>query len=132
MKYLILLLLLLSLTPVQAQTNKATIAPCLPEYPSLIRAEYEGDDFSPPTAQVIKNISTFYELEGEYIGWLGYAPKGEKDKEWLGIEYGFEGIDMRKYGEQFLILIYDNATTFSKRKVIGRIKHTDTIILIFL
>lgn len=104
------------------QAKSVSIAPCLPVNPALIRAEYAGDAFSQASAEVVRDIPAFYALEGQYIEWLGYAPKGQEHKEWQGVEYGFGGVDMREYGEGFLIAFYSDAPTFSKREIIGRIE----------
>lgn len=104
------------------QAKTIPIAPCLPDNPALIRAEYAGDAFSQASAQVVRDIPAFYAMEGTYIEWLGYAPKGEEYKEWMGVEYGFGGVDMREYGDSFLIAFYGEGKTFAKREIIGRIE----------
>lgn len=104
-----------------AQTDAIPIAPCLPENAALIRLEGEAE-WTGKWVQVVRDIPAFYALEGEYIEWLGYAPKGQEYKEWQGIEYGFKNVDMRNYGDAFLIALYSDAPTFSKREVVGRIE----------
>lgn len=103
------------------QAKTVSIAPCLPASPALIRLEGK-DEFAGQWAQVVRDIPAFYAMEGTYIEWLGYAPKGQEYKEPYGIEYGFGGVDMREYGDSFLIAFYSDAPIFSKREVVGRIE----------
>lgn len=122
MRFFLLVLILFTLvSPVAAQSDKVAIAPCLPDNAALIRLE-GSDEFSGDWAQVVKDIPAFYALEGVPIEWRGYAPKGQEYKEWQGIEYGFGGVDMRLYGEQFYIYLYSDGITFKDKRIIGRIE----------
>lgn len=132
MKLTLLILFILALlipTSGHAQQAKSvSIAPCLPDNPALIRLEYTGDAFSQASAEVVRDIPAFYAMEGTHIEWLGYAPKGQEYKEPYGIEYGFGGVDMRNYGDSFLIAFYSDAPTFSKREIVGRIEVREYLI----
>lgn len=123
MRLILLVLILFTLvSPIaHAQSDKVAIAPCLPANAALIRLE-GFDEFSGSWTQVVKDIPAFYALGGTPIAWLGYAPKGQEYKEWQGIGYGFGGVDMRLYGEQFYIYLYSDGRTFKDRRVIGRIE----------
>jgi len=116
-----LILILLIPSTGRAQTDTRPIAPCLPANADLIRLE-GANEWGETWVNVVRDMPAFYALEGEPIEWLGYAPKGQEYKEWQGVEYGFGGVDMTKYGEQFYIMLYGTGSTFAKREIIGRIE----------
>lgn len=127
--FILIILALLIPSTGRAQTDAIPIAPCLPDEIDYIKATGH-DEWAGEWHQVFKTpVADFTALEGQQIGWLGYAKKGQESKEWYGVEAGFAGVNMFYYGEAFLLTFHDSEHQVIARSEIREYTRDDTYLI---